>query len=71
MTMTQTGYVVHGAESKRLLHLVLISNLVPGDGEIGTNNTLDVISHHDIYILQLYGGRENRGEEKERDKSKS
>ena len=43
-----TWDVFHRAESKSLLHLIFVSDLVPRGSEIWTHNALDVISHHHI-----------------------
>ena len=55
--LSTTWYVSHGAESKRLLHLVLVTNLIPRGSEIRSNHSLDVIGHHHLQILQLFGRR--------------
>ena len=41
--------------------MVLISDFVPRDGEVGTNDSLNVVGNHHIQVLQLGGGREEEG----------
>ena len=54
-----TWYILHATESKCLLNLILITNLFPRCSKVWTNNSLNVISYHHFYILQLE--REERG----------
>ena len=50
-----TWNILHGSEDKGLLHLVLLSHLVPRSCKVWFEHTLHMICHKKVHVLQLRG----------------